>query len=85
VKGSGSITDQVDNLLMVWRNKAKEDGRATGKHVNETDPDAALICGKQRNGEWEGRIALWYEPQSQQFVGSNGAPALDFASFPHHG
>ena len=24
VKGSGSITDQVDNLLMVWRNKAKE-------------------------------------------------------------
>lgn len=85
VKGSGSITDQVDNLLMVWRNKAKEDARATGKNVDEKEADAALICGKQRNGEWEGRIKLWYESQSQQFVGTQGAPALDFASFPHHG
>jgi len=30
-KGSGSITDQVDNLFMVWRNKPKEDDlRASG-------------------------------------------------------
>jgi twinkle protein len=85
VKGSGSITDQVDNVLMVWRNKAKEDNRGAGKLVSETEPDAALICSKQRNGEWEGRLTLWYESQSQQFVGSNGAPALDFGSFPHHG
>ena len=24
-KGSGAITDQVDNVMLVWRNKRKED------------------------------------------------------------
>jgi twinkle protein len=35
-KGSGSITDQVDNLFMVWRNKPKEDDkRNNGKFGNK--------------------------------------------------
>lgn len=83
VKGSGSITDQVDNLLLVWRNKAKERDAAAGKKIAPELPDAMLICDKQRNGEWEGRIALWYDKDSQQFVGMNGAPALDFTMWPH--
>jgi twinkle protein len=27
-----------------------------------------VICDKQRNGEWEGRIGLWYLPAAMQFV-----------------
>lgn len=84
VKGSGSITDQVDNLLLVWRNKKKERDAQAGKAVAETEPDALLICDKQRNGEWEGRFSLWYERDSQQFVGTTGAPPLNFyGEFPH--
>lgn len=83
VKGAGEITDQVDNVLLFWRNKERE-GDLAARRENK-DSDAILICAKQRNGEWEGKIGLWFEPQSQQFVGSLGAPALDFASFPHHG
>ena len=84
VKGSGSITDQVDNLLLVWRNKKKERDHQAGKLVSSTEADAMLICDKQRNGEWEGRFSLWYEKDSQQFVGASGAPPMSFfGGFPH--
>lgn len=84
VKGSGSITDQVDNLLLVWRNKKKERAFQAGELVSSVDPDAILICDKQRNGEWEGRISLWYEKDSQQFVGGSDARAMSFyGGFPH--
>ena len=71
-KGSGAIVDQADNVITVWRNKEKEKKRAAGASVNEADPDTRLICDKQRNGEWEGTIGLWYEPNSQQFVAHDG-------------
>jgi twinkle protein len=83
VKGSGSITDQVDNLLMIWRNKPKERNAAAGKMVSAEEPDALLICEKQRHGEWEGRISLWFDRDSQQYLGSPGASPLNMFSFPH--
>ena len=71
-KGTGAITDQVDNVISVWRNKAKEKKRDEGKLVEDKEPDALLICDKQRNGEWEGSIGLWFDRQSMQYVGSAG-------------
>lgn len=63
VKGSGSITDQVDNVITWWRNKKKEQSDAK----EHGEPDALLICDKQRNGEWEGKAAFWFDPASLQF------------------
>lgn len=77
VKGSGSIIDQADNIITVWRNKGKETAQQTGGAWSADDPDALLICDKQRNGEWEGRIALWFEPASLQFVESASAHPSD--------
>lgn len=68
VKGSGSVTDQVDNVMTVWRNKRKEADRQSGDNKSHMDPDAMLICDKQRNGEWEGRIGLWFHAAALQFV-----------------
>ena len=68
VKGTGSITDQVDNVLTVWRNKAKERDIADGKTDRSREPDALLICDKQRNGDWEGKVALWFNAASTQFL-----------------
>lgn len=82
-KGSGAIADQVDNMLLVWRNKRKEAEREAGKMVSNDEPDARLICCKQRNGEWEGRFALWFDPVSQQFVERANAPAMNLAAWPH--
>jgi twinkle protein len=55
-KGSGSLTDQVDNLFMVWRNKPKEEARRTqgDKSNKQTEPDCYLFCRKQRNYEGSG-------------------------------
>jgi len=66
-KGSGSITDQVDNVLIAWRNKGKEREAERGD-VDNAKPDALLICEKQRNGDWEGRWGLWYDKGSMQFT-----------------
>lgn len=58
-KGTGAITDQVDNVLAVWRNKAKEAAAQLGEPVDASKPDFLLCCDKQRNGGWEGRIGLY--------------------------
>ena len=71
MKGSGAVSDLVDNVLLVWRNKVKERARDSGKPYSEDDPDSVLICDKQRNGEWEGRIKLWYDKDSLKFRDNN--------------
>lgn len=61
VKGAGAITDQVDNVFIVWRNK-KAAEESSG------EPTCVLACEKQRNGEFEGKIGLWFDIESQQYV-----------------
>jgi twinkle protein len=69
-KGSGAISDMADNWITCWRNKRKEHALAT----NPTDakamaePDEILNIDKQRNGEWEGRIGLWFHKESMSYV-----------------
>jgi twinkle protein len=83
VKGSGSITDQVDNLLLVWRNKQKEMDYGTGKQVDPLDPDVILFCRKQRNGTgWEGAIKLYFNSRSMQYTANPGYN-IDLFSWPH--
>lgn len=72
IRGGASISDQVDNVLIVWRNKLKEDALANGKPAH-ADPDAYMLCQKQRNGEWEGSIPLWFDRASQQLTSSVGS------------
>ena len=73
VKGTGALTDMVDNVFTVWRNKPKERAkeefartRAPKKELNA--PDCLIECCKQRNGEWEGKIGLWFDPASLQYL-----------------
>lgn len=84
-KGSGAITDLVDNVMMVWRNKAKEDDfKAKGSHSNRrTEHDAAIMCRKQRNGEDEPTILLWFDRDSTQYKGEPDASLMYFRNFPH--
>lgn len=81
-KGSGSITDQVDNVMMVWRNKRKEDDiKIKGVHSNhQTEPDARLLCRKQRNGDHEPSIALWFNADSNQYLGNETDSPMKFYS-----
>jgi twinkle protein len=71
ISGTGAISDLADNVILVWRNKKKERDRDAGKVVNEDDPDSVLIVDKARNGEWEGRVRLWYDRASLKFSDYN--------------
>lgn len=78
IKGTGAIADQVDNVLLMWRNKKKEHKAQSGVAVDDKDPDAMLMCEKQRNGEAEDWFSLWYDKESQQFVEMAGAVPMSF-------
>jgi twinkle protein len=78
IKGSGSIADQVDNVLMVWRNKKKEHEAQTKGYSDSLTPDAMLMCEKQRNGESEDWYKLWYHKNSQQFLESSDSVPMQF-------
>lgn len=83
-KGSGAITDLVDNVMMVWRNKPKEDDlKKGGLCLKKTEHDAALLCRKQRNGEAEPTITLWFDKDSQQFKGGPDDELHFFPNWPH--
>lgn len=63
VKGTGAITDLADTVTTLWRNKAKErdrEGRAD-------EPDAFWYWQKNRNGEFEGTVKLWYNQSFRRF------------------
>jgi twinkle protein len=88
-KGSGSITDQVDNVLMVFRNKAKEDDmKVNGAMAKKaSEPDHYLLCRKQRNyegsGEGEPSIKLWFSRDAQQYIADPSDPVMFFPNWPH--
>ena len=65
-RGSGTIVDQVDQVLTVWRNRRKEDElRKNPTHPEHVDkPDCLIKCDKHRHGEWEGLISLWFNPKA---------------------
>jgi twinkle protein len=87
VRGAGELTDLVDNVFIVWKDKAKEQlkkiseaGIALDERQRKklADPDQLLIVAKQRHGEWEGQIKLWFDESSLQFVGDSGGRKLPF-------
>lgn len=68
VKGSGAITDQVDNVIVWWRNKAKENAIQAGDAYDARTPDALMLIEKQRNGEFEGKVGLFFDKDSMQYL-----------------
>lgn len=84
LKGAGEITDLVDNVLIVHRNKAKEadlrkDLTPEKREIVSMQADTVLICAKQRHYTWEGTIKLWFDQASLQFRDqrTGGAACLD--------
>jgi len=68
VKGSSEICDMAENVLFVWRNKAKELG---GGKIDE--PDCIIKVEAQRNGDgWIGIIPLMFNKSNFTFVELGG-------------
>jgi twinkle protein len=79
IKGTGALTDMADTVVTVWRNKPKERRIAAGDASPATlksEPDCVLVCSKQRNGEDEPRILLWFDRASHQYLEEPGLVAM---------
>ena len=82
VKGSSHITDLADNVVIVWANKKREEARKeqsrgatlTKQQEQELERgvDQELIVAKQRHGEYEGSVGLYFDPKSLQFTSIEG-------------
>jgi len=88
IKGSGAITDLADNVFTVWRNKRKERAIDKIKYEGNIVPqdmedeyDALWLCEKQRNGDWEKTISLWFDPQSMQFLNSKNQKPKQYVNY----
>lgn len=72
IKGTGAISDMVDNVFVVWRNKKKEELTQQGDNSKAAEPDMILDCVKQRKTGVEPRFMFWFDPASCQYLERSG-------------
>lgn len=76
IKGSGGISDVVNNVLTVWRNKKKEAVKSGEEVIDDqkerngilAKSDMIISCVKQKKTGIEGGYGLWFHPESCQFL-----------------
>jgi twinkle protein len=77
ISGSGKFSDAAFNVILVHRNRFKEDvlsGKREPPEGHTVDyyrdkPDAMMNVDKQKNGEsWSGFVKLWWDQESQQVL-----------------
>ncbi len=87
VKGTGAITDAADHCFTVWRNKHKEQELqkkikdAVAIKSDDNPPDCLWICDKNRNNDWEGKVALWFDNNSYQYLSSSTKKPQRYVEF----
>lgn len=77
IKGASEIADMAENVLAVWRNKAKE----KDPHGKADEPDASLTVEAQRNADgWIGAVQLLHDPDSMLFY-EPGNGGIEYVRF----
>ena len=85
VRGAGQLVDLCDSLVLVERNRGKEEALA-GQWLEDDErqewlskPDTKLICAKQRHGTaWTGTAKLFFDPFSMRWSEQRDAAFLPF-------
>jgi len=88
VGGTGAITDLADNVITIFRNRPKEEKvqefeakREPVPDVLKNAPDAIYTVHKQRNGDWEKKLALWWHQESFQLLESQTSKPHQYVKF----
>lgn len=77
--GSGTITDLADQVMIVYRNRMKEKmlyDNPADEDANDL-PDAYLGCEKNRHGNWEGKVKLWFNKDCMQYTSDKRRMPID--------
>lgn len=66
VKGAMEIGANAFNIITVWRNRKRDDALQfetdeAAKNELLAEPGAMMNVCKQRNGDWEGKVRLWFD------------------------
>jgi twinkle protein len=80
VRGAGAIIDLADTITTLWRNKPKERAIERGEG-NPDEHDAVWFWQKNRNGDFEGSVPLWYDPDAFQFRDQRTERSKPFVPF----
>ena len=70
IMGSSHIRNLCDNIICVWRNRAKEKLVEEGKTAPEElriIPDCKVFVQKQRNAQWEGSFNFYFDPKGLRY------------------
>lgn len=69
IRGAAAITDNADNILLLSRNLAKEKKLDPNYswEIDAAEGDSILTVDKQRNGDWQGRLSLWFDKETYRF------------------
>lgn len=75
IKGASEIGSNAFNIVSIWRNRDHEDRVKAAKNEADRDqlnekPGVILNVAKQRNGDFEGKIGLWFDQETYQYHSS---------------
>lgn len=75
VKGAMEIGANAFNIIAVWRNRKLEDQVKAAQTDEERNklmekPGVILNVAKQRNGDFEGKVGLWFNQENYQYQSS---------------
>ena len=79
IKGAMEVGANAANILILWRNREREEAEAGGPPEGEkkrqsydrlmAKPGVVVNVAKQRNGDWEGKFGLWFNKETYQYRG----------------
>jgi twinkle protein len=75
VKGAMEIGANAFNIITIWRDRKREDDLKKAENEEaeaeiEKKPGVILNVAKQRNGDFEGKIGLWFDQQTYRYRSS---------------
>ncbi|WP_438747173.1 toprim domain-containing protein [Bartonella rochalimae] len=79
IKGASEIGANAFNIITIWRNRSLED-KILSTHKPEEKahlaqrPGVIINIAKQRSGDFEGKIGLWFDPKTYRYRCSSSAP-----------
>jgi twinkle protein len=80
VKGAMEIGANAFNILTVWRNRGQEkkvddaESEEEKAKLREETPGVLLNVAKQRNGDFEGKVGLWFDQKSYRYRSAHDGP-----------
>lgn len=76
IKGAMEVGANAFNVIAVWRNRKHEADLAAAqtdeeRHVLDEKPGVILSVTKQRNGDFEGKVGLWFDQRTYRYHSSH--------------